>query len=79
MGRDAPRGDGMDKSSDWNSFWDLASPEKGAQDMRDLYGAGASAAAAGCAEAARADDRDEDYRFWTAVLARLQASGPVSA
>ena len=42
--------------------------------MKDLYGAHAAEAAASCAEAAQADDRDEDYRFWTAVVARLTTS-----
>jgi hypothetical protein len=60
--------------SDWQSFWDLASPEHGASKMLEIYGASSAEMAAGCASAALADDRDEDYRFWTAVQARLQAA-----
>lgn len=60
--------------ADWRSFWDLASPERGAATMIELYGESAAAAAADCASAALADDRDEDFRFWTAVLARVRAA-----
>ena len=60
----------------WQSFWDLASPEHGAKQLEELYGPGAAKAASECAAAAREDDRDEDYRFWTAVFARLR---PTSA
>jgi hypothetical protein len=59
---------------EWCSFWDLASSERGAATMMELYGELAAAAAADCANAAHADDRDEDYRFWTAVLARVRAA-----
>src|SRR3546814_5702862 len=55
----------------WQSFWDLASPARGAREIRALYGEAAAAAAADCAAAARADRRENDYRFWTAVLAQL--------
>jgi hypothetical protein len=64
----------MRDSSDWESFWDLASPEKGAATIMELYGAAAGDAAADCAAAALADDRDADYRFWTAVLGRVRAA-----
>jgi phosphoserine phosphatase len=57
----------------WQSFWDLASPQHGAREMRALYGQAAAVAAADCAAAARADRREKDYRFWTAVLAELDA------
>lgn len=60
--------------SDWESFWDLASPEKGAATIMEMYGAAAGDAAADCAAAALADDRDADYRFWTAVLGRVRAA-----
>jgi hypothetical protein len=59
---------------EWMSFWDIANPRQGARALDEMYGEAAAAAAANCAEAARADDRDEDYRFWIAVLARLQAN-----
>jgi hypothetical protein len=61
-------------SLDWHSFWDLASPWQGARVLAEMYGDGAAAAAAGCAAGASADDRDEDYRFWIAVLGRLRAT-----
>ena len=64
----------MRDPSDWESFWDLASPEKGAAKIMELYGAAAGDAAADCAAAALADDRDADYRFWTAVLGRVHAA-----
>jgi hypothetical protein len=63
-------------SLDWNSFWDLATPEQGARAMAESCGPGAVAAAIDCARGARADHRDDDYRFWIAVLARLRAAGP---
>lgn len=69
----------MNDLSNWQSFWDLASPEKGAQQMRDIFGLEAVKAASGCASAAQADDRDEDFRFWTAVVARLQVASPLNS
>lgn len=59
---------------DWTSFWDLASPEQAARTLAGLYGPDAARAAADCALAAADDDRDEDYRFWLAVFARLRAA-----
>lgn len=64
----------MRNLGNWQSFWDLASPARGAREMRALYGDAAAAAAADCAAAARADRREKDYRFWTAVLAQLGAA-----
>ena len=63
----------MAESVTWESFWCVASPEEGALGMRELYGEHAADAAASCADAARADDRDADFSFWTAVLAQLRA------
>ena len=60
--------------SDWHSFWDVASPRQGATALIEMYGDAASEAAADCAASARADNRDDDYRFWVAVLARLRAT-----
>jgi hypothetical protein len=68
------RSHGVRELGDWQSFWDLASPERGARAMKALYGEAAAAAAADCAAAARADRREKDYRFWTAVLAQLGAN-----
>jgi hypothetical protein len=62
----------MRPSSDWQSFWDLATPQQGAIAMTEIYGGGAFRAISGCAAAALKDNRTEDYRFWTAVLAYLQ-------
>jgi hypothetical protein len=60
--------------SDWQSFWDLANPEEGAKRIIELYGTEAADAAAQCAAAASSDDREEDYRFWVAVLGRVGAA-----
>lgn len=59
---------------EWDSFWDLATPEQGAIAIMELCGPEAVSAAADCAAVAYEDDRDEDYRFWTAVLARVRAA-----
>lgn len=63
---------------DWQSFWDLASPEQGAEKVLELFGAEAAAAAAHCAAAASSDNRDDDYRFWIAVLARVSTAKRVA-
>lgn len=59
---------------EWASFWDIATPQQGATALEQMCGDEAAAAASYNAEWARADDREEDYRFWIAVLARLQAN-----
>lgn len=69
----------MGDLSTWQSFWDLASPEQGARQLLALYGASAAEAAASCALAARADNREADYRFWQAVASTLQAEKPAPA
>lgn len=56
---------------DWNSFWDLMSPEEAASTFREIYGAAAAEAAAECATAAKNDDRATDHQFWLAVSAVL--------
>jgi hypothetical protein len=56
---------------DWNSFWDLTSPEEAAATFREIYGAAAAEAAAQCAIAAKSDDRATDHQFWIAVSAVL--------
>ena len=60
--------------SDWQSFWDIASPKQAAQALLQFYGAAAAQAAAHCALAAEADGRDADRRYWQAVEAELAAS-----
>ena len=62
-------------SPGWSSFWDLATPEQAARMLSRLCGPDAALAAAYSGMAARADDRDDDYRFWLAVFARLRAAG----
>lgn len=62
----------MTEGQDWESFWDLASPEAGAAALLEFYGPEASQAAADCAVAALADDREQDYHFWSAVLSTLK-------
>ncbi|MDW5266322.1 MAG: hypothetical protein SA176_11250 [Edaphobacter sp.] len=51
----------------WDSFWDLASPEEAGRALCEFYGAEAAEAALSCAIAARNDDRESDFRFWMAV------------
>lgn len=58
-------------SLNWKSFWGLATPERAANLLRELYGEDAAGAAASCLAAALADNRDEDSRFWDAVQAAL--------
>jgi hypothetical protein len=64
--------------SDWRSFWDLATPEEGASAIIEIYGAGAAEAVLGCVAAAQHDDREEDCRFWTAVLECVEAADTTS-
>lgn len=59
--------------SDWRSFWDVATPQEGASAIIEIYGPAAADAVLSCAAAALDDNRHEDYQFWTAVLACVQA------
>jgi hypothetical protein len=63
-----------DESPDWQSFWDLASPEEAARILLESYGADAIGAATECAETAEGDGRETDHQFWIAVLAHLRGT-----
>ena len=64
---------------DWNSFWDLMTPEEAAATFRDTYGPAAAEAAAKCAIAALDDNLQNDHRFWIAVSAELGKSDGTAA
>lgn len=64
---------------DWNSFWDLATPQEAAATFREIYGPTAAAAAAECVTAARNDNRESDHRFWVAVSAELSRTGATAS
>ena len=59
-----------------SSFWDLVSPDQAAWFLIKAYGPAAALAAARCNLAAYEDGRDEDYRFWYAVVVRLHTQSP---
>ena len=69
---------------EWHYLWDLANPRKYAKTLIELYGDGATAAAADCVDAALADGRGDDFRLWEAVLSavrdthRLRSGGAYS-
>lgn len=68
-------------SLNWKSFWDLATPERAAHIMLELYGADAAGEAAACAAAARTDNREADAEFWDAtqlVLCRRHPTPPTA-
>ena len=74
-GRDAnAMSDTIEEHQLWQSFWDLASPEKAAVTIMEMYGSGAADAAGECVASATADDRNDDARFWTAVQAKVIAA-----
>ena len=60
---------------DWSDFWERATPDQGARAVIELYGEGAVAKAIQLALDARRDGNDANYRFWTAVYARIFAWG----
>lgn len=61
---------------DWESFWDLATPEQAAGILFDFYGGGAAGQAADSAVAARADNREADAEFWDATQLVLRHRHP---
>lgn len=61
----------MPTEKDWQSFWDIATPQAAARKLRSEYGEKAVQAATQCAEQAGRDDRPEDQRFWDAVIRLL--------
>lgn len=60
--------------SDWQSFWDIATPREGANAIIEIYGTAAADAVLRCLAAARNDNRDEDFHFWTAVLGYIKSA-----
>ena len=56
------------QSRDWKSFWDISTPDRAASEVALIYGEDAALAVAQCSLGAKADGRDEDHRFWLAVL-----------
>ena len=59
---------------DWKSFWDLGTPKDAARAFIELYESRAIDAAQECVRTATADNRDEDARFWKAVVVLLRNS-----
>ena len=59
---------------DWQGFRHIASPERAAAALAELYGQHAAMAAAQCALEARGDGRGDDFRFWVAVFEMLGAA-----
>ncbi len=58
----------------WKSFWDIATPEEAARILTEWFGMMAAQLAVDCALAAGSDHRDDDRRFWLAVLDSLTGS-----
>lgn len=58
----------------WKSFWEIATPEEAARILTDWFGIMAAQLAVDCALAAGSDQRDDDRRFWLAVLDSLTGS-----
>ena len=55
-------------TGDWESFWDISTPERAATEATRIYGENAGLAVMHCGLGAKADGRDDDYRFWVAVF-----------
>ncbi|MDJ0944965.1 MAG: hypothetical protein QNJ30_15970 [Kiloniellales bacterium] len=58
----------------WKSFWDIATPEEAAHILSGWFGVMAAQLAVDCALAAGSDQKDDDRRFWLAVLDHLTGS-----
>src|SRR3546814_7867913 len=63
-----------DLLDEWQSFWDIASPQQAATAMASTYGEAARQAALQCVAAAAADGRVVDSRFWCAVARQLRGT-----
>ena len=61
-------------NSDWQGFRHIASPERAAAALAELYGHHAAMAAAQCALEAHGDGRGDDFRFWVVVFEMLCAA-----
>jgi hypothetical protein len=66
------RSDMTHEPTDWRSFWDITTPQQGADVIVEMYGPAAVDAVLSCAAAAQSDNRDDDYQFWAAVLDCVQ-------
>ncbi len=58
----------------WKSFWEIATPEEAARILTEWFGMMAAQLAVDCALAAGNDQRDDDRRYWLAVLDSLTGS-----
>jgi len=58
----------------WKSFWEIATPEEAARILSEWFGMMAAQLAVDCALAAGSAQRDDDRRFWLAVLDSLTGS-----
>lgn len=64
----------LSPSGNWKSFWDISTPERAATEAARIYGENAGLAVMQCSLGAKADGRDDDYRFWIAVFHCLECS-----
>src|SRR3546814_17457378 len=63
-----------DLLDEWQSFWDIASPQQAATAMASTYGEAARQAALQCVAATEADRRVGDSRFWCAVAPQMRGT-----
>lgn len=72
--RSTGKSEAVGATATWQSFWDITDPESVSTVMTELYGAAAARAASNCADAAQADGRMEDYRFWLTAWSCINAT-----